>query len=427
MGFWNKWFGRKPSSPDMASPPGTPSLVKGDPREFFLAQVEQRLRARETTGTITRHENDFGLRVVISGREMSLFLHRLYADTRELSPEDRERAIDHFLTALSKTPEKTRLTWEEARPRLRPVLRPVTFGQGIESAKPEHAMVGHDVLPFLRELISIDYEDRAAYLQREEFESWGVGFQEVLAAAHANLARTVPLATEPYERVPGTIWSVESDQFHESSWLMRPGFLASFAKKVEGRPIAIVPDRTTLWIAGDAHPETVARLCESAEREYQASARATSPALYTVDEELRVVPYELPPEDELAAQVRRGHVMLAASEYKSQKDMLDQAKGGEEQGAFVANVSIVSPQGSQEAFTYCVWSEDLGTEGLLPEVDLVALGTTKEEVLLVPWPEVRRIVGDRLVAEPGLAPPRYRPTAWPTPEMFEHLRAAARK
>ncbi|OJT23960.1 hypothetical protein BO221_16525 [Archangium sp. Cb G35] len=388
--------------------------------------MEQRLSARETTQSVTRHEQDFGLRAVISGREVSLFLHRLHADTRELSPEAREQAIEHFLTALSQTEEKTRLSWEEARPRLRPVLRPLTFGQGLELARPGHAMVGHEVLPFLRELISIDYEDRAAYLQQEELESWGVSFEEVLAAAHANLARFVPLSTELYERHPGPIWSIESDQFHESSWLLRPGFLSSFEKKVEGRPIAIVPDRGTLWIAGDAHSETVARLCESAEREYQASARATSPALYTVDEAMRVVPYARPQEDELAYRVRRGHRLLAACEYSAQKRQLDQSKGGEEEGGyFVANVMLASPKGSPETFTYCVWSDEQGPGDLLPEVDLIALPETKEHVLLVPWEEVRRIVGDRLVAEPTLSPRRYRPTAWPTPEMFEHLRAAA--
>jgi uncharacterized protein YtpQ (UPF0354 family) len=427
MSFWSKWFGRKSSSPDTAEATGTPT-PETDPRELFLEHVARRLRARETTDSVTRHEQDFGLRAVISGREVSLFLHRLYADTRELSPEARERAIEHFLTALSQTPAKTRLSWEEARPRLRPVLRTVTFGQGVEPAQTGHALVGHDVLPFLRELISIDYEDRAAYLQHEEFESWGVSFEDVLAAAHANLARAVPLSTELYERTPGAIWSIESDQFHESSWLLRPGFLASFAKKVEGRPIAIVPDRGTLWIAGDAHPETVARLCESAEREYQASARATSPALYTVDESMRVVPYEQPLEDELAYRVRRGHRLLAACEYAAQKQQLDQAKGGEEEGGyFVANVSLASPKGSPETFSYCVWSDELGPKDLLPEVDLVALRETKEHVLLVPWSEVRRIVGDRLVAEPTLTPLRYRPTAWPTPEMFEQLRAVARK
>lgn len=427
MGFWSKWFGRESSSPDTAESPGKSSPAE-DPRELFLAYVEQRLRARETTGSTTRHEQDFGLRAVVSGREVSIFLHRLYADTRELPPEERERAVDRFLTALTQTPETTSLSWEEARPRLRPVLRTVTFGQGLELEQPGHAMVGHEVLPFLREVISIDYEDRAAYLQRAQLESWGLSFEEVLAAAHANLARSVPLSTEQYERTPGPIWSIESDQFHESSWLLRPGFLASFAKKVEGRPIAIVPDRTTLWIAGDAHPETVARLCESAEREYQASARATSPALYTVDDAMRVVPYELPPEDELAYRVRRGHRLLAACEYAAQKQQLDQAKGGEEEGGyFVANVSLASPKGSPETFSYCVWSEELGPKDLLPEVDLVVLSETKENVLLVPWEEVRRIVGDRLVAEPSLTPLRYRPLAWPTPEMFEQLRAVARK
>jgi hypothetical protein len=91
------------------------------------------------------------------------------------------------------------LSWEEARPRLRPTLRAVTFGLGPTPVEPGQKLVTRHPLPFLLEVLALDAENRMAYLQHRSLEAWGVSAEEAFTAAHENLA---PRLTEGLELDP---------------------------------------------------------------------------------------------------------------------------------------------------------------------------------------------------------------------------------
>lgn len=426
MGFWDRLFGRKapPMEPPVPPPPA-PEVNEArtvDPREYLLKQVESLLREDPKVEGVERHPESYGLHITRSGRQGSVFLDNLYADTREMPPEARVQVIQRFLRSLwMEGAEK--LPWEETQHRLLPVLRASTFGMAqLSQLEPDRELVGRRTLPFLLELLVVDLPESAMYVQRRHLQEWGTDEEAAFATAHANLAR-LDDGVELYDGEPSPIWSVDSGDTYETSRLLQPGFLASFTSRVEGRPIAILPERSTLLIAGDANPATVARLCESGEREYGAASRRLTPALYTVDDAGRVVPYVRPGNEALDQRVRLAHVRFAMAEYLAQKEALDKLHESREGAPYVANLGAVARKKDERPVTWCVWSQDV--KALLPRADLVALNLGPEDFFMVPWADVERLAPGLLAPAPELWPPRHLTTAWPTPDVLERLRAAS--
>jgi hypothetical protein len=224
------------------------------------------------------------------------------------------------------------------------------------------------------------------------------------------------------------MFHVAVDDDYQSSRLAIPGLLASFAGRVEGRPIAIVPERAQIFVAGDARPEMVERLCAMADREWEASSRAISPALYTVDERGAVVPYVRPGDDELARKVQLGHVRLALFEYAEQKAILDKIHERDGDDLFVATLNGMMRDDGRPV-SWCLWGE--GIESLLPEAEIVFVEGGAAESgeerwsLKVPWSVVAEVMGDAWAEEPETHPRRIHPRAWPDAAQLAKLQAAA--
>ncbi|MCY1018868.1 DUF1444 family protein [Pyxidicoccus sp. MSG2] len=423
MGFWDRLFGRKAPEPQPAVPaPAANAVQTVNPREYLLKQVEALLRAEPKVEKVERHPDSYGLQFTRDGRQGSVFLDNLFADTREVPPEARSQLIQRFLRSLWQDGPDS-LPWEEVRQRLLPVLRSATFGMSqLAQLESDRELVGRRTLPFLRELLVVDMPESAMFVQRRHLQEWGADAEAAFAAAHENLAGLPLDGVELYDREPSPIWSVDSGDTYETSRLLHPGFLASFTGRVEGRPIAILPERSTVLIAGDANPATVARLCESGEREYEAASRRLTPALYTVDEAGRVVPYLRPGNDALAQRVRLAHVRLALSEYAAQKESLDKLHEANSVDVFVASLSAVARKKDERPVTWCVWSRDVDT--LLPRSDVVAMNPGNQDVFMVPWEDLERLMPGCLTPVPEAWPPRHRTTAWPAPDVLERLSTA---
>jgi hypothetical protein len=203
-----------------------------------------------------------------------------------------------------------------------------------------------------------------------------------------------------------------------------PGWLASFAGKVTGRPVAIVPSRSRLIVGGDGDERCLARLVESARSEYMASPRNISPALYTVDDGGRVIPLVLPAGHPIARDVALGHLSLAVNEYTAQHDHL---QPGLEDELFVSNLMVIeTPDGALSSVT--TWTREVPS--LLPRADEVCLvamiaGAVAEAGFVVRWQALLDLAGECLRLEPGHDPPRWRTERWPDPVTFEKLRAVA--
>jgi len=290
--------------------------------------------------------------------------------------------------------------------------------------QPSATFLRRAFLPFLDFVVAVDRPRSMMFVNRRMAATWNVAADQVFAAAEAKLAVLADAKVELYDDINGPLFVVATGDDYETSRLLVPGWLESFRGRVEGRPIAIIPERTTLMVGGDRRPEMVNRLAEKAEREFAASSRRLSPGLYTSDESGRVIPYCAREGDPFAAKVRVGHEKLALREYEYQWLVLDKFYENTGKDIFVASYTVVNtPSGAIESLS--VWSEGVLTH--LPRSQRVVLhvpgagrGAKPKRFLNVPFESIE----DRVRPVPDLHPPRFETVTFPSEPELEALEIA---
>ncbi len=221
---------------------------------------------------------------------------------------------------------------------------------------------------------------------------------------------------------------VDTGDHYVGSWLLVPGWLASYGGG-EQRPVAFIPDNDTLLLVPD-DAEVLAEVFDMVEEQYGQAARQISPQGYTVDEAGMVVPLDhlaAHPARALALRARSG---LAVTEYSIQtaflheefEDSLEPVPGV---GPLYAGAVLFQPTESGPV-TVTIWGEDV--EYLLPQADYVHFVRMDEDGEVdvdctVPFDAVVEIVG--LVPLPGLNPPRFEARRWPDEATLARLRERA--
>jgi hypothetical protein len=352
-----------------------------------------------------------------SGR---IYLHNSFRETSGLSRRDRATQI-HRLVGIVLDPARDE-TWEQTRPKLRSVVRGVSFGLGMPGAATVDnpvRMLSRPFQPFLVELVVVDEPTSMAYVTTGRLAEWGVSEDQVFAAARENLASLAAGIDRSHseDSKPQLIRFVDSGDGYFTSMLLVEGFLAGLAARVGGRPVAFIPDKDSLLVASDG--PGLGQLYQMMEEQFGEATRSVSPVAYTVDEVGRVVPYQAPAGSDLGLVAHRAEVILASSEYAGQKEALDAQHERDGVDIFVGSV-LVAQRPDNSVFSVAVWSRDVDT--LLPEADFLAF-QAEGEPLTVPFEVAVREAS--LLPEPGYAPVRFRVAAWPGEPVMSRLRAEA--
>jgi|GEM_PF-802867 len=413
MGFWDTvkgWFGGAPDEP-------APEI---DPHDVFRDEVRAVALAMDAFDTVTPHPREFALDVVPrGGPAMACYLSNLYLETRALSPDDRTDRIAFFLATMTERPELP-TDWATAMEMVLPVLRPAAFFLAANTNGRRPPMAMRPFLPLLNEVLAIDLPNSLSYARLDQLEEWGVTLEQAFDAARANLAAFADEGLERYDPT-ANIWHLAGGDDYESSRLLLPGWLAGFADRVDGVPIAAIPHRSACLIGGDGDDAMVARLLQSVRAEYENSPRPISPALYAVREG-EVVPF-LPSDSPHAASADEGHLVLASIEYGEQKEVLDAWHEANDVDLFVASYSVYrSPSG---LFSVAVWGEDV--DSLLPKARRIAvvggdMDSGDTWTIQVSWGDLVELVGGALELDPELDPPRWRTTRWLADSELDALR-----
>jgi hypothetical protein len=310
-------------------------------------------------------------------------------------------------------------------------VRPCIFASG---ATPGTGLVSSFVArgfaPFLDAMLVVDTPSSIGYVSRATLEKWPVDENEAFAAALRNLATQATAQLERYSDTHGPVWHLPGEDVYATSRLLLPGWLASMRGRIDGRVLAIIPERSTLLIGGDADPELVRWLAEAAQREFASSVRSLSPAVYTLDAwAARVVPYTPDRTSGTATMVRVGHAILRARTYEEQKNELDAYYEKNGVDLFVASATLMRLEDGRP-YDYCVWTE--GVEAVLPVTDVVVAGGGAKRggsrwMATVPF-GVAREIGGRLWTAASLpfGPERFRVSGAITPEQKAALLAASR-
>jgi uncharacterized protein YtpQ (UPF0354 family) len=386
-----------------------------DPKELFAAEVTHFLKSLESVRDVTRGPDAFALDVVTSAGSCRWHLDNLFAETRELSPEERRQRMAFFFASVGD--EEQDESWEDARETLIPVLRGATYGMESWMDRPEAAFVRQPFLPFVDVIVAMDRPTTMRFVSKGTVEGWKIDEREVFEAAAARTPVLANPSVELYDETHGPLWIVTSNDTYESSRLLVPGWLASFRGRVAGHPIAIIPERATLMVGGDDRPEMVERLLDKADREFSASSRRLSPALYTVDVAGRVIPYARSEGDGLLTKVQIAHEKLAIHEHQQQQKTLDATYEKNGVDVFVASYKVFDRGGSVQSL--CVWTQ--GVRSYLPRTERVVLvisddreGAEAKATVEVAFDAIR----GRLTPVPDLHPPRYETTG-PFPSAHE--------
>jgi len=397
--------------------------LSGDPRLLFMTTARQVVEEMTGTADVKEDLEKFSLTFTIDGHgPICLLLGNIYEESRELDPEEKVRRIARAVAAFVQSPVGPEARKEAASERLVAVVRSPSMLGGI--GKP---VVHRPFMPCLIEALAIDLDDGISYVTSEELTEWDWAPDEAFEKARAMLAASTPdSAIELYDPgAPYPIWHYAKDDDYEASRLVIPGWLASFASRVKGRPVAAIPFRNMIVITGDGDDGAVQRLARLAKAEFDASPRGISPALYTVNDAGEVIPFLLPEDHPLARDVKRGHVELAAYEYGCQKQMLERQYAAEGIDVFVASYTGLDHK-VHGITSYAVWPENVPTS--LPIVERVAFGGgvgAGRWTAMVPWEAVSELASGCWELESHVYPPRMRTLRWPDEETLAFLRARA--
>lgn len=393
-----------------------------DKHEAFRARV---LRVLSTTPNVTKYaakQGEFAIELTVEGESATTFyLTNLYAETREVDPDRLDDEIRAFVARmLVRRDDDDVSTWADAAPMLLPVLRASTFALVVELQGPVDAAKKPIRRPFatgVTEHAVIDMPTRMMVVTRSQAKDWGASDEQVLRRARENAVSKLEPIVERYD---GDVFIVTSNDTYESSRLLVPGFLSAFRNRVKGTPIAIIPERAQCLVAGDADPSIVVRLLEYAEREWSASSRSISPAIYGLSDDDRVVPYVRAGNDDVAQRVRLAQLKLELREYAEQKNVLDKVHERDMIDLFVASHRAIRRNTDGRPLSLAVWTKDV--DALLPVVDLLHVFEKDGKSFLVPFRTAMTVAHNHLQLDPAYDPPRVRARGWadePTMQALE--------
>jgi hypothetical protein len=246
-----------------------------------------------------------------------------------------------------------------------------------------------------------------------QLQASGLEPESALSMALENLRRR---SAPAFASVKPGLFASQWRDGHDASRLLFSYLVA--ALPVGGDPVAMVPTRNTLLVAGADDRSALLALADAAAK-----------ALSTTDQPLSARPLRLRDGkwtdfalegEELAPfyDLMRGQW---TREYAEQKPLLDQlhAQGGDD--ILVASYAPMQNRHTGKPFCMTFWVD--GFVNLLPRADAVVLKSATE-VVVVPWRNATAVVAHRL-ASTDHYPIRYRAESFPNADELEQLRAVA--
>ena len=377
-------------------------LVHPYPVAEFVDAVLAELRA---AGHADAHFEPTGFLVRFNG-DQRVLVDRLYLELQHM-PADNRAA--HIRARLDAALRPLPVSWPEAQPLLRSVLRPASYTAAV-TADVNRPWI-RPLWPFVHELAVVDTGDARAVVTQRDTDNWGVGGERMFAVARSNIAARYP--PQPQQERVGHLRG-DGHSYCDSAALV-PGWLSSFATDSGPRPLVFFPGDEVLLVCTD-DPAVAPEFFAAAERLYRQAVVPVSPQGYTIAGDT-IVPLDRAGPAPVRSLAVRARSVLADGEYLAQTERLQRFFAEGVLDAQAGSVQLIeTPRGS---CTMTVWGEE--SSWLLPETDYVTfLSAARSDYFTVPFPVVADVVG--LVPDPGLVPARYAVAGWPADDVMAVLR-----
>lgn len=342
----------------------------------------------------------------------SLLSRALLDGLRQSTPLDPASGEDGEMLPISDLPP-----FEEAAPRLYPVLGLPIFGEGA-------GLLSVPFLPLVNVYVAFDEGDRFRLLAAPDAAKLRRSTNALLAAGMENLAKLQQRFEPVEDDLPFKVFRLVTDDAWASSRICIPGLLPMMMQHVDGPAIAAIPDRDTLLV-GSAEDEALAYLLDAAERVWSESEHKVSPMLYCVDKEGELGPLEVGREHPLADDVARLRALFVSHVYEEQAKAL--RAWAEENGEDVAVPELTAIE-HPELGIVTVTPFARGAAALLPLSDLVFLSWAEEDHLhhlMVRRDQLVEIAPRSLLEMPDHHPPRFLTATFPDATQLVALAAGA--
>jgi hypothetical protein len=339
----------------------------------------------------------------------------VHAEYLNAPEKAREAVLDKFATIVK--PPQAPKSLEEARPKLLAAFYNLhgLDVRRIAAGSADPGIATRSLVPFTNELgigVVMDTETSMILVDDATLTQWGCTPQQALDVALANLKKRSP--PKFTEISPGLFQSKYGDDY-DAPRLLLPELIAQLP--IKGAPLAMVPNRRCLLVAGDQDYNAVAAMVGAAARALQEPRPLGSEMLaYSQGKWLGIQP-----DGPIGKGLRNLRIQVRAQDYKAQQGVLDQACKAANLDIFVATYQLGASK-ENDVFGYCTLTRGVPT--LLPKTDAVVLiedpRAQPVQSKVVPWAEFEREAGHLLAAQP-YSLPRYRVDSYPDAAAIERM------
>jgi hypothetical protein len=376
----------------------------------YLEKMVAELRRGGLTDSIEVDEEQFQL---VLGGGAVINLHNGFVEWERASVLRRGQVLRRFAEVFLQ-PGEPPATVEEARPnvmlRVRDrewfavnELRFADAGDG-----PGPAFTYEPLNEWLAVEVVYDWPTSVSSLKPETLAGWDMSLEEAIRTGRANLRER----TEGTFRqlAPGVFASPWQDSY-DAARLVLTELISRL--ELQGDPVALLPQRDHLLLAGSDDESGLGRIAELAEPLLDEPHRVTGRAFVWRDGrwQLFLPPVTHPRHESL----RRLVTLTAAEDYNEQRAVLEQRHSAAGEDLFVAAVLLRTDDASGELRSVCTWTA--GVRTLLPRADEIAFvpgeSASDSEISLVSWDRAVAALGHAMEAQ-GLLPERWLVDSFPS-------------
>jgi hypothetical protein len=389
--------------------------------EKFADLVRRGLIAAGECRTVLFDKSAFALRLETSEKEERpevVYLQNVFTTYIRLPKEKQAQELEHIIASFAEGREPMPRSFASVADRLLPQVRPMTeFGIWRLLGQLEGSRL--EEMPF-RQLTSAvatwlvyDGDHNTRRITTPQLARWDVNFDDAFDVALANLRRRSEKAFVAV--APGLYCSDWADTC-DTSRVLLTDIVA--ALPVRGAPVAMMPNRDVLLVAGAQDQEGLRSMVRSA-RKVLADPRPLGANALLLEASVwhDYVPNTA---EQSGIELMELQEEQASMHYADQKDLLDKVHEMTGEDIFVASHKIrrESPSG-HFIDSIATWTE--GVDTLLPKARSVILLQPKNQQMIIgPWDTVAAVAGE-LLAPMGWWPERFRVLRHPTEAQIEKL------
>ncbi len=228
-----------------------------------------------------------GMKLTIhqSDADIGFNLETFYEDY-QAQPETLEQLIEHILASLRQlNRDRHTAGFAEISDRVFPMLKPMQLLNSVRERKLPMLIYR----PFLSELIVsyvIDETSSVAYLNEEHLEQWGIGEQDIHAAALANLRQRTETMVQYTTVGEGSqrLYIYSSQDGYDATRILLPELLEQWRPQINGRMVIGIPNRDFLIAFGDSDQIVVTNILRQIQVDMQQQAYGLTDQLFTIEQ-----------------------------------------------------------------------------------------------------------------------------------------------